>query len=98
MHTTPCCCGAVTVSVDTDTDTQTMATDVQHDVLLPSDAKISIDAEPAALGCLEIFSGQRQYFCNICANALYTQFADGQIRVQRHHAGQAVTAQQQGAA
>ncbi len=93
MYRNHCCCGAVTLEVDAGMDITETASHSQtaneppRARLVATDKDIIVDAEPSALGCLEIFPGQRQYFCNICANTLYTRFDDGNISVKVPVAG-----------
>ena len=99
MYRNQCCCGAITLEVRaeidaTDASTQALAECGSSDIQMQArDEDISVDAEPSALGCLEIFPGHRQFFCNICANTLYSCFEDGQVRLQVQYDGHDVIGQ-----
>lgn len=99
MYKNHCCCGAITLEVHADIDatdasTQSLAECASTNIrMLARDEDIVVDAEPSALGCLEIFPGHRQFFCNICANTLYSRFENGQVSLQVQFSGHDLTAQ-----
>ncbi|GGW94339.1 hypothetical protein [Alteromonas halophila] len=93
MFKNHCCCGAITLEVNADIDASNVSPhalaeghDSEFRMQVPAE-DVVVDAEPCALGCLEIFPGHRQYFCNICASTLYTRIDEGQLSLSVQFSG-----------